>query len=821
MFLSSQVGFKTNGVEPRKISKFNLENLFSVILNLINLSSVSYKSELTGAAGLLFNRIQIGFMDNATDLISDLKMTRAWYISAIRGGPRTSTGFRPKAWSFDKDCPFLLEAVMPVLDKHSETLSLVDLLFFHRIIFALLSADRVIVTPAKANYDTIRAPFKMVKDASKEDQIKQSEIVSACDSLGITPELFKEAYEHHVAGFHYEVLTSAGPNGQSTWTAHSDVRAWSKEPDIFTQLTTFLQESGMTFMLDDMEGTLRLPDSDIQVQRFPYLGRLSVIEEWGGKARIVAALDYWSQMALTPLHNTINSFLKELPADGSFNQDAIIRRVKEWTSNDKVPLNCYDLSAATDRIPVTLQSQILSHLMSSTSFGTAWQRMLTDRPYLTLDGMLYRYSVGQPMGARSSFPMLALVHHVIIQVAANRAKLVDFDAYGIIGDDSAITTTEVGDNYRKIMAAHGVAINFNKSIEHIQGALPAAEICKIVYVDGHQISNIPVKLICKTIRDGKLATQLQNEMVRRGHDLNSKTFWQFMATVLDKESLAYHIKLNLMPLSVSGLSAQIPVPGFDKADPSSWFPGVKLDFSDVEQVYTWTVATESLKRLDGLLRSSLSIANLIALKAGQNDEAFGGSLLSELKPVVEESSEQASPEAAAALKELPVLNGFHPIVQASEYEARRLADDLFLLASADKTMVDRARGGLMDRFRNALTDIWTGTNLLSEAQDRSLLVKVLRNLENITVIRESNILDYTVVLSLVGRMWSVRLELGSSVLINAVTSRVPTSMIQAEISLSNALSNISFTNVQSSSKSSTASEGGLPRATSKARSRRT
>jgi len=33
----------------------------------------------------------------------------------------------------------------------------------------------------------------------------------------------------------------------------------------------------------------------------------------------------------------------------------------------------------------------------------------------------YRYSVGQPMGAYSSFPMLALTHHVIVQIAAGRA----------------------------------------------------------------------------------------------------------------------------------------------------------------------------------------------------------------------------------------------------------------------------------------------------------------------------------------------------------------------------------------------------------------
>jgi len=34
-----------------------------------------------------------------------------------------------------------------------------------------------------------------------------------------------------------------------------------------------------------------------------------------------------------------------------------------------------------------------------------------------------KYSVGQPMGALSSFAMLGLTHHVIVQIAARRAGI--------------------------------------------------------------------------------------------------------------------------------------------------------------------------------------------------------------------------------------------------------------------------------------------------------------------------------------------------------------------------------------------------------------
>jgi hypothetical protein len=41
-------------------------------------------------------------------------------------------------------------------------------------------------------------------------------------------------------------------------------------------------------------------------------------------------------------------------------------------------------------------------------------------PIFKLDTFL-KYSVGQPMGCLSSFNMLALTHHVIVQIAAIQA----------------------------------------------------------------------------------------------------------------------------------------------------------------------------------------------------------------------------------------------------------------------------------------------------------------------------------------------------------------------------------------------------------------
>jgi hypothetical protein len=80
-----------------------------------------------------------------------------------------------------------------------------------------------------------------------------------------------------------------------------------------------------------------------------------------------------------------------------------------------------DLSAATDRLPISLQASVLRVLLKdivpdSTMFAKAWIDLLVDRHYkISISGKLnqeaivprklgqsVKYSVGQPMGALSS-----------------------------------------------------------------------------------------------------------------------------------------------------------------------------------------------------------------------------------------------------------------------------------------------------------------------------------------------------------------------------------------------------------------------------------
>lgn len=186
-----------------------------------------------------------------------------------------------------------------------------------------------------------------------------------------------------------------------------------------------------------------------------------------------------------------------------------------------MPLYSYDLSSATDRLPVSLQRAILAHCFGD-KFAQAWVHLLVGRPYrwnVPRDPISYKvfalslekskrstrqynrrdfidmfYSVGQPMGALSSWGMLALTHHFIVQVAAWRSGFSShhlYKEYCVLGDDIVIYNTPVAIQYLLIMKSLGVEVGLAKSLISPSGA--ALEFAKKTYFKGEDVSPLPYK----------------------------------------------------------------------------------------------------------------------------------------------------------------------------------------------------------------------------------------------------------------------------------------------------------------------------------------
>jgi hypothetical protein len=91
-----------------------------------------------------------------------------------------------------------------------------------------------------------------------------------------------------------------------------------------------------------------------------YIRKLALVEDPELKARIVAIFDHFSQNILNLLSKQVFDILKSLPCDRTFTQSPFFNHEGYEVNDDKY--HSLDLTAATDRFPLSLQLQILKSL---------------------------------------------------------------------------------------------------------------------------------------------------------------------------------------------------------------------------------------------------------------------------------------------------------------------------------------------------------------------------------------------------------------------------------------------------------------------------
>lgn len=233
-----------------------------------------------------------------------------------------------------------------------------------------------------------------------------------------------------------------------------------------------------------------------------WLGKLGVKEE-PGKIRVFAMVDCFTQCLLRPIHDLLFRCLALISQDGTKDQERPLRELLTKTRGRV--LWSLDLSAATDRLPISLQEGLVSAFIRH-GLGPIWRLLLVGRAYhYSLDNDYQRnivraqgveimgsvfYAVGQPMGAYSSWAMLALTHHAIVQWAANRIGYKGwFELYAVLGDDIVIADGAVAKEYLSIMDQIGVKVGLHKSLV----GKDSAEFAKRVYLRGNWVTPVALK----------------------------------------------------------------------------------------------------------------------------------------------------------------------------------------------------------------------------------------------------------------------------------------------------------------------------------------
>jgi len=307
-------------------------------------------------------------------------------------------------------------------------------------------------------------------------------------------------------------LETASPSNKVSWRGwFSDVEHIVRnklDKPLLTLLGAIGQDRlklNFMFISDLPKWAGRVASVDTKIDNYPTLGQLSTKEEAAGKIRVFAMVDVWTQSALKPLHEMLFKFLKSLPNDGTFNQGLSVQRCMEKAKVSGKSFG-YDLSAATDRLPIKLQTSLLSSLIGEEA-SVAWAELLVGRQYRLyskLDGNqvdeLLTYKVGQPMGALSSWAMLAVTHHFIVQIAYQMARPLEWNLkgpkywysnYELLGDDIVLFDRDVSEVYLSLMTSFGVAINKSKSVVSNNNSF---EFAKVFSSNGKHLSPVSWKM---------------------------------------------------------------------------------------------------------------------------------------------------------------------------------------------------------------------------------------------------------------------------------------------------------------------------------------
>nr|QXN75373.1 MAG: RNA-dependent RNA polymerase [Grapevine-associated mitovirus 1] len=198
-----------------------------------------------------------------------------------------------------------------------------------------------------------------------------------------------------------------------------------------------------------------------------YSGKLSFIFDPEMKIRVIAILDYFSQIYLRKIHNGLLKNLRKFSQDRTFTQNP----TTDWNLSLPDSFWSMDLSSATDRFPIYLQKNVIRELIGQKP-AQSWETLLTSRSFGTsLDpDRSFKYEVGQPMGAYSSWAAFTLTHHVVVQWCAFLEGVYPFKEYILLGDDIVIHNDKVAKRYKCIMDKR-LGVELSEAKTHVSTSL--------------------------------------------------------------------------------------------------------------------------------------------------------------------------------------------------------------------------------------------------------------------------------------------------------------------------------------------------------------
>jgi len=395
------------------------------------------------------------------------------------------------------------------------------------LLFSSIRIYRNFKTKASPKISTITDPYKG-EDLDKilDNEFSSSEISKWLDSFS-NQDVFNEKLKILM----YSGNASSPNSSSSSSKLINDLNAVWKDERLRDAIKRFVNNfenahdfNSLIGYLSDNIDYFELEETDKE----DIHSRLFTFTASGGKSRVIANVDWVTQTALSAVHFYLFKLLSTLKSDFTFQHKSGLPYI---ASNKSENYYSIDLSAATDRMPRLIQSQILKHIcnkvnLNGDSIAENWL-IIVDREFSTANSGIkevesIRYSVGQGMGMFASWPLMALTHHFIV----NQICKVSVDNYCLVGDDLVITDKNGYHKYVNFMNKIGMTVNLQKTIISENKTYHNIEFASNFMINGHFIEPLNYGILYAWKED---KTSFESFIYSRSNDLDEAFIINLMA----------------------------------------------------------------------------------------------------------------------------------------------------------------------------------------------------------------------------------------------------------------------------------------------------
>ena len=316
--------------------------------------------------------------------------------------------------------------------------------------------------------------IKSIGSIESEDVLSKEKIKKLHD-LGkeISYEHFGDLSRKFKWRFYPASLNSGKPDTLPPWLSRG-VTTIGEDGDIKEKyLDSFFNGLSVPYVAQYLERKAEMPSAlglpPVWDDRFAASpGDISVIQERGYKARVIAMPKASIQVALYPLHQLLNRLLKQMETDCTHNQeDGAIFAQKALKQGKTV--YSVDLSGATDNFPRAVQIGVLKGLGLSDE-ANLFENLSRSEWRLSPDlqkvkGKEYvSYTKGQPQGMYGSFALFGLTHNLVCIKICQVLKIEPSESFRILGDDIVITDSRLNTRYRAFLDYYKVPVSEDKCL---------------------------------------------------------------------------------------------------------------------------------------------------------------------------------------------------------------------------------------------------------------------------------------------------------------------------------------------------------------------